>query len=133
MRNTNSGTDSAGHGNASAVRNAGANVGGSVPNAGSANASAASPSRKDTDSKLSWQEQKELQAKQRKLQNRIAALEKTIEQCEARIAEIDDLMASPEVCTNSLRLNELGKEREAEEETLLEAMTEWEELTSDPG
>ena len=83
-------------------------------------------------SKLDWQAQKELQAKQRKLQNRIAALEKTIERCEARIAEIDDLMVSPEICTNSLRLNELTKERETEEESLLAAMTEWEELTSDP-
>ena len=100
-----------------------------VPNTGTASPSSTSVSRKDSDSKLDWQEQKELQAKQRKLQNRIATLEQTIEQCEARIAEIDELMASPEVCTNSLRLNELGQERETVEEALLAAMTEWEELT----
>ena len=82
-----------------------------------------------TEAKLDWREQKEAQAQERKRLNRIASLEKTIESCEARIAEIDKLMASPEVCTNSFRLNELGDEREKVEETMLEAMTEWEELT----
>ena len=82
-----------------------------------------------SESKLDWKEQKEVQAQERKKQNRIAALEKTIEECESRIAEIDELMASPEVCTNSYRLNELGQERESIDDKLLEAMTEWEELT----
>jgi hypothetical protein len=40
-------------------------------------------------------------------------------------------MASPEICTNSFRLNELGKERESVEEELLSAMTEWEELSNE--
>jgi len=84
----------------------------------------------ETESKLDWKEQKEAQAQQRKLANRIAALEKTIEECESRIAEIDELMVSPEICTNSLRLSELTAEKEALDEKLLEAMTEWEELTS---
>ena len=92
-------------------------------------ASAGPANAPETESKLDWKEQKEAQAQKRKLQNRIAALEQTIERCEARIAEIDDLMASPEVCTNSFRLNELGMEREALEEELLSAMTEWEELS----
>ncbi|MCR5086179.1 MAG: ATP-binding cassette domain-containing protein [Lachnospiraceae bacterium] len=92
-------------------------------------ASAGPANAPETESKLDWKEQKEAQAQKRKLQNRIAALEQTIERCEARIAEIDDLMVSPEVCTNSFRLNELGMEREALEEELLSAMTEWEELS----
>lgn len=92
-------------------------------------ASAGPANAPETESKLDWKEQKEAQAQKRKLQNRIAALEQTIERCETRISEIDDLMASPEVCTNSLRLNELGTEREALEEELLSAMTEWEELS----
>ena len=95
----------------------------------SANSSASAKSAPDSESKLDWKEQKEAQAQKRKLQNRITALEQTIEKCETRISEIDDLMASPEVCTNSLRLNELGTEREALEEELLSAMTEWEELS----
>ena len=53
-----------------------------------------------------------------------------MERLESRITEIDELMASPEICTNSLRLNELGKERESAEEELLSAMTEWEEIQS---
>ena len=93
------------------------------------NASASkSSSAPSTESKLDWKEQKEAQAQQRKLANRIAALEKTIEECETRIAEIDELMASPEICTNSLRLNELSAEKEALDEKLLEAMTEWEDM-----
>ena len=95
----------------------------------SANSSASAKSAPESESKLDWKEQKEAQAQKRKLQNRITALEQTIEKCETRISEIDDLMASPEVCTNSLRLNELGTEREALEEELLSAMTEWEELS----
>ncbi|MBO4652619.1 MAG: ABC-F family ATP-binding cassette domain-containing protein [Lachnospiraceae bacterium] len=89
--------------------------------------SASSPS--PTESKLDWKEQKEAQAQERKRQNRIAALEKTIEECETRIAEIDELMSSPEVCTNSFKLNELTAERSETEEKLFEAMTEWEGLT----
>jgi ATP-binding cassette subfamily F protein 3 len=85
----------------------------------------------ETESKLDWREQKEAQARKRKLQNRIATLENTIERCESRITEIDGLMASPEICTNSFRLNELGKERESVEEELLSAMTEWEELSNE--
>ena len=85
----------------------------------------------ETESKLDWREQKEAQARKRKLQNRITTLENTIERCESRITEIDGLMASPEICTNSFRLNELGKERESVEEELLSAMTEWEELSNE--
>ena len=90
-----------------------------------------SASTVETESKLDWKEQKEAQAQQRKMKNRIAALEKTISDCEARISDIDSLMADPSVCTNSLRLSELSAEREAVEEELLSAMTEWEELASE--
>ena len=96
-------------------------------NTAAVNKSSSAPS---SESKLDWKEQKEAQAQQRKLANRIAALEKTIEECETRIAEIDELMVSPEICTNSLRLNELSAEKEALDEKLLEAMTEWEELNN---
>ena len=82
-----------------------------------------------SESKLDWKEQKEAQAQERKKQNRIALLERTIEECEARIDEIDELMVSPEICTNSMRLNELTAERSETEEKLFEAMTEWEGLT----
>ena len=93
--------------------------------------SSASSSVPASEVKAEWKEQKEVQAQQRKLKNRIASLEATIERLESRISEIDDLMASPEVCTNSLRLNELSAERNKAEEELLSAMTEWEELCSE--
>ena len=94
--------------------------------------SSGNPSASSTplsESKLDWKEQKEAQAQERKKQNRIALLERTIEECEARITEIDELMSSPEICTNSMRLNELTAERSETEEKLFEAMTEWEGLT----
>ncbi|MBR6019821.1 MAG: ABC-F family ATP-binding cassette domain-containing protein [Lachnospiraceae bacterium] len=96
---------------------------------GNAVAKSSAPSAASTENKSDWLEQKELQAQQRKLKNRISSLETEIEKLETRIAEIDELMVSPEICTNSLRLNELTTERNEAEEKLLEAMTEWEEIT----
>lgn len=90
--------------------------------------SSASNSNTVTETKLSWIEQKEQQAKERKLKNRIAKLEEIISDCEAKIAEIDESMQQPEICTNSFELNLLTEEKSKLEETLLEAMTEWEEL-----
>lgn len=90
--------------------------------------SSASNSNTVTETKLSWIEQKEQQAKERKLKNRIAKLEEIISDCEAKIAEIDESMQQPEICTNSFELNRLTEEKSKLEETLLEAMTEWEEL-----
>ena len=86
--------------------------------AGAAADNQAASSAPLTESKLDWKEQTEVQAQERKKQNRIAALEKTIEECESRIAEIDEQMVSPEICTNSYRLNELGQERNEIEEKI---------------
>ena len=96
--------------------------------ANGSNEATASGASAPTETKLSWMEQKEQQAKERKLKNRIAKLEETISDCERKIAEIDASMLLPEICTNSFELNRLSEEKEKLEETLLEAMTEWEEL-----
>lgn len=82
-----------------------------------------------TVSKQNWMEQKEQQAKERKLKNRIEKLEQSIEQFENRIAEIDEEMQLPENCTNSFELNRLSTERASLEEQLLKSMEEWEELS----
>lgn len=95
---------------------------------GTSSASVTSTPVKETEAKANWKEQKEAQAKQRKLQNQIAGLETDIERYEARIAEIDEEMARPEICTNSLELNRLATEQSELEEKLLDAMTRWEEL-----
>ena len=81
-----------------------------------------------SDSKLSWQEQKEAQAKERKRANEFKKTEERIGVLEDRSAEIDILMSQEEVYTNSVKCQELAKERaeiDAELETLYE---KWEEL-----
>ena len=74
-------------------------------------------------------EQKAKDAQDRKIKNRIAKLEEMIAGYEAKLAEIDEAMQAPENCTNSFALNQLTEEKSKIEEALLEAMTEWEELS----
>ncbi|MBO4697565.1 MAG: ABC-F family ATP-binding cassette domain-containing protein [Lachnospiraceae bacterium] len=82
----------------------------------------------ETAAKQNWKDQKAREAEERKVRNRIAKLEEQIASCEQRISEIDEAMQQPEICTNSYELNRLTEEKSAVEETLLTAMTEWEEL-----
>ncbi len=96
----------------------------------SSSGSSASTAPVENETKLDWMEQKEREAKKRKLANRIAALEKTIEDCEAAIAKLDKELENPDICTNSYELNRIGTEKEALEERLFDAMTEWDELSN---
>ncbi len=82
-----------------------------------------------SDTKQSWKQQKELQAAQRKKENELKRCEEAIEQLEQRSNEIDLLMASPDVCTNVVRLQELSKEKEANETKLNELYQKWELLS----
>lgn len=81
-----------------------------------------------SDAKLDWKAQKEMQAAARKRENEIAKLEALIEKLENRDKEIDELMASPELCNVSAKLMELQSEKDEISEQLLEAMERWEEL-----
>ncbi len=87
-----------------------------------------STSNVQTEAKLDWMEQKEQQAKRRKLQNQLAQLERDIDRYETRIREIEDEMQKPEICTNSYELGKLAEEQSSLEEKLLDAMTAWEAL-----
>ncbi len=87
-----------------------------------------STSNVQTEAKLDWMEQKEQQAKRRKLQNQLAQLERDIDRYETRIREIEDEMQRPEICTNSYELGKLAEEQSSLEEKLLDAMTAWEAL-----
>lgn len=79
-------------------------------------------------SKVSWQEQKEAQAKERKRRNDLKKTEARIAELEDRSAEIDHLMTLEEVYTNSVKCQELAKEK-TEIETELESLYEtWVEL-----
>jgi len=81
-----------------------------------------------TGSAISWKEQKEAAAKERK---RIKDLERTelrIHQLEERDQEIDALLGEEEVYTNSSQVASLAEEKAQIAETLLELMATWEEL-----
>ena len=85
-------------------------------------------SSNESDGKLDWKAQKEMQAAARKRENEIAKLEALIEKLEMRDKEIDELMGSPEICNVSAKLMELQTEKDSIAEQLLEAMERWEEL-----
>ena len=78
--------------------------------------------------KLSWQEQKEAQAKERKRQNDLKKTEEQITALEERDSEIDTLMIQEEVFTNSVKCQELAHEKAAIAEELEELYLRWEEL-----
>lgn len=79
--------------------------------------------------KQNWKAQKELQAAQRKRENELKKCEETIERLEQRNTEIDRLMASPEVCTDVDRLQELNKERGTNDAELGTLYEKWELLS----
>lgn len=81
-----------------------------------------------SESKLSWQEQKEAQAKERKRQNDLIKTEERITALEERDAEIDILMTQEEVYTNSVQCQELAAEKAAIQTELEELYIRWEEL-----
>lgn len=81
-----------------------------------------------SESKLSWQEQKEEQARIRKRQNDLKKTEERISVLETRNGEIDKLMMQEEVYTNSVKCQELAKEKTANEAELEELYEKWEEL-----
>ncbi|MBP3476417.1 MAG: ABC-F type ribosomal protection protein [Lachnospiraceae bacterium] len=99
------------------------------PAGSSSTAGASDASNTSSESKLDWKTQKELQAAQRKKENDLRKCEERIEQLETRNTEIEEQMASPDVCTNVAKLQELSKEK-TENDTELSALYEtWETLS----
>jgi len=68
-----------------------------------------------------------------KLNASIRELEGIIEQCESRIAEIDELMAHPDVYTDGERCRELARERHELEAKKKPAEDEWARLVEEAG
>ncbi len=79
-------------------------------------------------SKLSWQEKKDEQARQRKRQNDLKKTETQISQLEERNMAIDELLTQEEVYTNSVKCQELTREKRSNEETLELLYEKWAEL-----
>ena len=82
-----------------------------------------------SDSKLSWQQQKEEQALKRKKENRLRKCEDDIAALEDEIAQLNEQMADPSIATDVAKLQELSKKQNALQETLEQRYEEWEELS----
>ena len=82
-----------------------------------------------SDSKQEWIENKNAQAKKKKITNALNKCEKEIEKIEEKLGLIDEEFANPEISSNVGKLMELQKEKTALEEKLEKLMNEWEELT----
>lgn len=83
-----------------------------------------------TSSASDWQQQKQQQAKARKLAGELKKTEDRIAQLEARNTALDEEMALPENCTDIGRLSTLQKEKSANEEELTVLYDQWEQLQS---
>ena len=83
-----------------------------------------------SDSKADWKTQKEQQAVLRKKENELKKCEERIDQLETRNTEIEEQMALPEFCTNTAKLQEFAKEKEANDNELASLYEKWEELSS---
>ena len=91
-------------------------------------AQAVTEAKQASDNKLSWQQQKEEQARQRKRENELKKVEARIEELETRDKEIDETMILPDVCTNVAECAKLSKEKAAITEELEGLYEKWEEL-----
>ncbi len=88
-------------------------------------------SESESENKLSWQQQKEEQARTRKKRNDLKKTEEEIHELETRNDEIDQLLMEEEVFTNAQKLLELNNEKKSIEDRLLELMELWEELAAE--
>ena len=86
------------------------------------------PKESVSDAKLSWQEQKEQQARERKRQNELKKTEERITVLEERNEEIDELMTHEDVYSNSVKCQELAAEKASNEGELEILYEKWEEL-----
>ena len=77
---------------------------------------------------LTWQQQKEEQARKRKQENELKKTEQRIEELETRDKEIDETLVLPDVCTNVGRCAELSREKEKIQQELEELYEIWETL-----
>ena len=82
-----------------------------------------------SDSKLSWQQQKEEQALKRKKENQLRKCEDEIAALEDEIAQLNEQMADPAIATDVAKLQELSKKQTALQGTLEQRYEEWEELS----
>ena len=81
-----------------------------------------------SETKLDWQTQKELQAKQRKKENDLKKCEEAIAKLEAKQSDIEAQMSLPEVATDVAKLQELSKLQDDINTQLAALYEQWETL-----
>lgn len=86
----------------------------------------------ESENKLDWKSQKELQAAKRKWENDMKKTEERITLLETKSEELDAMMIQPEICTNSVKLQELSDEKNAVSEELNQLYEKWDALACDP-
>lgn len=89
------------------------------------------PADTASDSKLTWQQQKEEQARLRKKQNALNKVEKEIAELEEKNESLEEQLSDPKNGTDIALLQKLASEKEANDERLLILMEEWENLAED--
>ena len=93
--------------------------------------SSSAETQETSDRKLSWQEQKEAQARERKRKNDLKKTEERIAVLETRNQEIDELMTQEEIYSNSVKCQELATEKSSNEEELEVLYEQWAELAEE--
>lgn len=81
-----------------------------------------------SDSKADWLLQKEEQAKARKKANEIKKVEDDIESVENRVSELNDLLFSTEINSDSEKLKKLYEEKTSLDKILEQLYEKWEEI-----
>lgn len=84
---------------------------------------------RNMEKKLDYKQRKEAQAEQRKKERELIRTEERISQIEEKCKIIDEEMALPDICSNSVKLQALQTEKETLEEELLNLMERWEALS----
>ena len=81
-----------------------------------------------SETKLSYQEQKEQQAKERKLKNQIKKLETEIEETEVKIQALEEELMKPEIATDADKARDLFDQKTDLETHLNELYDKWESI-----
>ena len=102
-------------------------AGEALPHTGKADAAGASAEPEES-GKLSWQQQKEAQARARKLQNDLKKTEDEIHRLETRDQELDELLSLEENYSDAAKLVELNDEKQQIAGRLETLYAQWEEL-----
>ena len=95
------------------------------------NPNLSSESQEPLGQKLSWQEQKEAQARERKRKNDLKKTEERIAVLETRNQEIDELMTQEDIYSNSVKCQELAVEKSSNEEELETLYEQWADLAEE--